>query len=197
MKRATLSAVLALSLTACTPADLAVVAPVTGSPGTAVSALASLPVKGRAPMTGYTRAAFLPHGWEDPDGNGCDSRRDALARQAVGQPVLAGPHHCVLTATIADPYSGTNLPSTKVDTDHRVALFDAWQSGADRWTQARREEFANDPLELVAVSASLNGPVVMASTMQQCLSCGPSIGGFCGCSRDALPPQGVKASRNV
>lgn len=124
--------------------------------GSAADALAALPVQPAAPMTGYSRSAFLPHGWQDPDGNGCDARRDVLARQAVDQPRFAGSHHCVLTATIADPYSGTRLPSTRADVDHVVALADAWTTGAASWTPAQRERLANDPLELVAVASSLN-----------------------------------------
>lgn len=120
--------------------------------------LETLPVKGRAPLTGYSRSAFMPHGWADPDRNGCDARRDALARQAVIA-TTAGPHHCVLAATVHDPYSDTDLPSTRIDIDHVVALGDAWQTGAfdeRAWTAARREQFANDPANLLAVSASLN-----------------------------------------
>jgi hypothetical protein len=39
----------------------------------AVAALARLPVKGRAPMTGYMREAFGQE-WLDADRNGCDTR---------------------------------------------------------------------------------------------------------------------------
>jgi hypothetical protein len=37
-----------------------------------------------------------------------------------------------------------------------VALGDAWQKGAQRWTAATRAEFANDPLDLLAVSGRVN-----------------------------------------
>ncbi len=39
---------------------------------------------------------------------------------------------------------------------HVVALGDAWTTGAATWTAAKREQLANDPLNLPAVSASLN-----------------------------------------
>jgi len=42
----------------------------------ALTALNKLPVKGRAPKSGYSREEF-PH-WKDPDKNGCDSRNDIL-----------------------------------------------------------------------------------------------------------------------
>ena len=37
-----------------------------------------------------------------------------------------------------------------------VALGDAWQKGAQRWAYGKRVAFANDPLNLLAVSASAN-----------------------------------------
>ena len=43
------------------------------SSGTAAQALATLTVKGRAPMTGYSRDQFGP-AWADVDRNGCDTR---------------------------------------------------------------------------------------------------------------------------
>ena len=47
--------------------------------GDAASALAALPVKGRAPKTGYAREQFGP-AWADVDRNGCDTRNDILRR---------------------------------------------------------------------------------------------------------------------
>lgn len=37
-----------------------------------------------------------------------------------------------------------------------MALGDAWQSGAQFWSSSRREAFANDPLELLAVDGPAN-----------------------------------------
>lgn len=37
-----------------------------------------------------------------------------------------------------------------------VALSDAWQKGAARWSEARRRAFANDPRNLLAVDGRLN-----------------------------------------
>jgi hypothetical protein len=45
---------------------------------------------------------------------------------------------------------------SEVDVDHVVALADAWQKGAQQLSPARREVFANDPLELLAVSSTAN-----------------------------------------
>lgn len=47
--------------------------------GAAVDMLATLPVKGRAPKTGYARTQFGA-AWSDVDHNGCDTRNDILKR---------------------------------------------------------------------------------------------------------------------
>lgn len=156
MRKLIIAMVAAVAVTAgCGTAAAATAAPSPPTAGSALAALAQLPVKGRAPKTGYTRAQFGT-GWKDPDGNGCDARRDVLARQAVGTPVRAGAHNCVLTATILDPYTDKQIPSSGADVDHVVALGDAWQKGAQQIGAAQREALANDPLNLLAVTASVN-----------------------------------------
>jgi hypothetical protein len=122
-----------------------------------------VPVKGRAPKTGYSRDQFGP-AWADVDRNGCDTRNDILARDLTGDVVKPGTHGCVvLSGTLAEPYAGRPLAfrrgqatSTAVQIDHVVALSDAWQKGAQGWSAARRTAFANDPLNLLAVDGPLN-----------------------------------------
>jgi hypothetical protein len=130
---------------------------------TALAAVATLEVKGRAPKTGYSRAQFGA-AWSDVDRNGCDTRNDILARDLSGETFKPGTHDCVvLTGALADPYSGTTMQfvrgattSDDVQIDHVVALSDAWQKGAQGWDAARRTAFANDPLNLLAVQGTLN-----------------------------------------
>src|SRR5829696_4024725 len=130
---------------------------------TALAALAAVETKGRAPRTGYDRAAFGP-AWADTDHNGCDTRNDILARDLGGETFKPGTHDCVvLTGTLADPYSARTIPfqrgqgtSHDVQIDHVVALSDAWQKGAQGLDAARRTAFANDPLNLLAVDGPLN-----------------------------------------
>src|SRR4051812_16351381 len=57
------------------------------------------------------------------------------------------------TATAATRAT-TSCAATSID--HVVALGDAWQKGAQRWPFAKRVALANDPLNLLAVSASAN-----------------------------------------
>jgi hypothetical protein len=131
--------------------------------GTALAALDAIPVRGRAPQTGYTREKF-GDGWVDTDHNGCDTRNDVLARDLTGERFEPGTHDCiVVSGTLADPYSGKTIrfrrgqdTSEAVQIDHVVALSDAWQKGAQQWSADKRTAFANDPLNLLAVDGPLN-----------------------------------------
>jgi hypothetical protein len=119
--------------------------------------LASLPVKGRAAMTGYSRAQFGP-AW--PTEHGCDARNVTLRRD-LSHPTLQG--SCTVeTGTLVSPYTGQSISfvrgsnSAIVQIDHVVPLGDAWQTGAQSWPAATREQFANDENELLAVDAHSN-----------------------------------------
>ncbi|MFG2584407.1 HNH endonuclease family protein [Streptomyces malaysiensis] len=127
--------------------------------GSALSAVASLTVKGRAPKTGYERDEF-GSSWVDTDDNGCGTRDDILKRDLKDVKFRDG--HClVASGTLTDePYTGRDVRfvrgRSKVDIDHVVALSDAWQKGAMKWDRDKRLAFANDPLNLIAVDASAN-----------------------------------------
>lgn len=132
------------------------------APLTAVSAVKSLPVKGRAPKTGYARAAF-GQAWADTDRNGCDTRNDVLRRDMRPYVLKAGTNGClVLSGTLRDPYTTKIITfvrgpaSARVQVDHVVALSDAWQKGAQGWTATKRRAFANDGLNLLAVDGPTN-----------------------------------------
>jgi len=134
----------------------------TGSGG-AATALAALAVKGRAPHTGYSRAQFGRR-WADTDHNGCDQRNDVLARDLRQVRFRQGSRDCVVVSGVLDdPYTGQSVAfqrgqgtSEQVQIDHVVSLSDAWSTGAQQLTPAAREELANDPLELIAVSGTVN-----------------------------------------
>ena len=127
--------------------------------GTALAVLAGLDEKGRAPKTDYDRELF---GWrDDMDRNGCDTRNDILRRDLTAITLKGGMGGCVvLRGTLDSPYSGDTVDfdreNSTIDIDHVVALSDAWQTGAASWDEQTRREFANDPLNLLAVESSLN-----------------------------------------
>lgn len=129
----------------------------------ASATLASLPVKGRAPKTGYSRAAF-GQTWADVDRNGCDTRNDMLKRDLTEIVFKAKTQNCVvLSGILQDRYSGEkinflrgNVTSMEVQIDHVVALSNAWQTGAFKLSMAQRTALANDPINLFAVKGRLN-----------------------------------------
>lgn len=161
----------AVALLAClagcavVPGEVAVPAAPVATPasGSALAVLEMLPVKGRAPRTGYDRDLF-GQAWADVDRNGCDTRNDVLRRDLTELVLKAGTHGClVLGGTLVDPYGGERIgfvrgpgTSNAVEIDHVVALADAWQTGAQQWSGDKRVRFANDPLGLLAVSGTLN-----------------------------------------
>ncbi|QDP78560.1 HNH endonuclease [Nocardia otitidiscaviarum] len=130
--------------------------------------LDTLPVKGRAPKTGYDRDRFGDSWSDDVDvaggHNGCDTRNDILARDLTGITHKPGTRDCVVaTGTLADPYTGTTIDfrrgqhtSAAVQIDHVVALSDAWQKGAQQLDPRQRRNFANDPRNLLAVDGPAN-----------------------------------------
>jgi hypothetical protein len=130
---------------------------------TATSVLSSLPVKGRAAKTGYSRSQF-GQAWADVDRNGCDTRNDMLKRDLTNIEFKVKTRECVvLSGVLLDRYSGEtinfvrgNVTSMEVQIDHVVALSNAWQTGAFKLTLMQRTAFANDPLNLFAVKGRLN-----------------------------------------
>jgi hypothetical protein len=141
-----------------TPPPSGAAPPATGS---TAELLRTLPVKGRAPKTGYDREGQFGTAWLDVDHNGCDTRNDILARDLTAT-VLAG--RCrVMSGTLDDPYTGATVAfvrgettSSLVQIDHVVALSNAWQTGAQQLGADDRERLANDPRNLLAVDGRSN-----------------------------------------
>ncbi len=129
----------------------------------AIEALATLAVKGRAPKTGYARSVF-GQTWADVDRNGCDTRNDILNRDLTEVRYKEKTRNCVvLSGILVDRYSGEtinfvrgNITSMEVQIDHVVALSNSWQTGAFKLTLAQRTALANDPMNLFAVKGRLN-----------------------------------------
>lgn len=103
----------------------------------------------RVTVPGYQRSAF-GSGWAP---SGACSTREAIARAQFGEQAVPG---CRIVAAGLDPYSGRPLDPAAVDIDHLYLLSAAWDLGAHSWTFEQRRRFANDPLNLVAVSREEN-----------------------------------------
>ena len=141
------------------PGSGAMVLPVAGD---ARAALARLPVKGPAPLTGYARTQFGP-AWADVDRSGCDQRNQVLARDMTDVRLRPGSRCVVASGRLIDPYTGGQInfvrgqnTSSAVQIDHVVALADAWRTGAQQLDQQTRAQLAGDLLELLAVDGPTN-----------------------------------------
>ncbi|MBV2364911.1 HNH endonuclease family protein [Streptomonospora nanhaiensis] len=116
--------------------------------------LAALTVEAEGSSSSYDRDLF-PH-WSPVEGN-CNTRETVLRRDGTG--VEVGSDCYPDAGSWTSPYDGatTSVPS-EVSVDHMVPLAEAWVSGADTWSTAQREDFANDlsSPQLWAVSGSSN-----------------------------------------
>lgn len=145
------------------PAEPAAVATAdtTTTSTTAQQLLTTLPVKGRAPKTGYDREVQFGTAWTDVNHNGCDTRNDILVRDLTN---TTTPDTCkIINGTLVSPYTNDTIAfirgretSAEVQIDHVVSLSNAWQTGAQQLTQAQRVSFANDPINLLAVDGESN-----------------------------------------
>ncbi len=124
----------------------------------ASQALDKLPIKGRAPKTGYSRSQF-GDGWAQI---GSCSMRDKIMARDFSKVVYASDADCaVIGGVLNDPYTATTIAFSRskpsaVQIDHVIALSAAWQTGAQQLSPALRAQFANDPLELMAVDGPAN-----------------------------------------
>lgn len=157
------------------------VPPGTLDPVAATQALKTLAVAPPAGLTGYDRdcgrgsACVFGPAWSDDvevagGRNGCDTRNDLLNRdlqagQVAGVAVpkrYREPGRCVvIEGVLNDPYTGRPIHFTKehagaVQVDHVVPLAAAWRAGAAAWDPRRRQNFANDPINLLVVDGPTN-----------------------------------------
>ncbi|WP_328627465.1 HNH endonuclease family protein [Streptomyces sp. NBC_00353] len=143
-------------------------APVTADADKAAASrlIKELSTKGRGPKTGYDREKF-GYAWMDTaDGvplarNGCDTRNDLIRRDGQSLRFRAGSDCVVIAMTLDDPYTGTTIEwrkqqASEVQIDHVVPLSYSWQMGSSRWPKSKREQLANDVLNLIPVQGRAN-----------------------------------------
>lgn len=120
----------------------------------AVAQLNGLKVDKWHSMAGYSRDRFSH--WR-AQANDCDTRDLVLQRD--GTDVRTGANCKIGKGTWDSVYDNRTFTDPgDIDIDHMVPLAAAWRTGADKWTDARRADFANDldRPQLIAVSASSN-----------------------------------------
>ncbi|MFE9247780.1 HNH endonuclease family protein [Streptomyces sp. NPDC007088] len=144
--------VAAASLFTGPPAQAAPPTPVSAS--TARGYLTDLKVAAQGSASGYSRDKF-PH-WITQSG-ACDTREVVLKRDGTN---VAQNSSCSATSgTWKSAYDGaTWTQASDLDIDHVVPLAEAWRSGASGWTNAERQQLANDLTrpQLIAVTDNVN-----------------------------------------
>jgi hypothetical protein len=104
----------------------------------------------------YSRDLF-PH-WVDDDKDCQDTRAEVLITQSSIPVVFADKSNCqVTTGAWYDPYTDkVYYDDDDLDIDHIVPLKWAYEHGADDWPLELRREFANSPMNTIAVYGSAN-----------------------------------------
>ena len=153
--------ILLAAIAAIVPATVGLaVAPASATPpgipskATAQSQLKALTVAAQGSMSGYSRDLF-PH-WITISGS-CNTRETVLQRD--GSNVVTSSACAATSGSWYSPYDGaTWSAASDVDIDHVVPLAEAWRSGANSWTAAERQRFANDLSrpQLIAVTDNVN-----------------------------------------
>ena len=92
----------------------------------------------------YDRTLFKH--WIDADGDCQNTRAEVLVVESKVAPTFTTAGRCtVAKGKWVSRYDGATWTlASDVDIDHRVALKEAWESGARSWTATVRARFAND-----------------------------------------------------
>ncbi|KAK4232954.1 hypothetical protein C8A03DRAFT_39375 [Achaetomium macrosporum] len=124
------------------------------SASTAKTQLTALTVKAAVDDGNYDRDLFPT--WGTVSG-ACNTREYVLKRD--GSNVVTNSACTATSGTWFSPYDGaTWTAAADVDIDHMVPLKNAWISGANTWSAAKRTQFANDidTPQLWAVTDNVN-----------------------------------------
>ncbi len=95
--------------------------------------------------------------WSDFDGDCMNTRHEILKAQADG-PIKLSRDGCYVSKGVwNDSFSGKKYTKpSDLDVDHIIPLKWANGHGGSVWSAAKKERFANDPINLLAVDDGLN-----------------------------------------
>lgn len=111
-------------------------------------------VKLAEPQTvAYNRAE-----WKHWSGTPCNTRASVLERDGKDVQVTKTTTYCIVTSgTWISPYDKVTFTDSRLlDIDHVVPLSYSAQHGGQAWDLAKKEAFANDMTQLLAISATEN-----------------------------------------
>ncbi|TDR05956.1 uncharacterized protein DUF1524 [Marinomonas communis] len=106
----------------------------------------------------YDRDHF-GYGWNDDDKDCQNTRHELLISSSTIPVTFKDSKKCkVARGRWISMFTGDIITdASKLQIDHVVPLKWAWIHGANSWTRAKRVEFANDPINIIAVEGVLNG----------------------------------------
>ncbi|MDE0130135.1 MAG: HNH endonuclease family protein [Gammaproteobacteria bacterium] len=106
-------------------------------------------------IAAYDRNVFGD--WHDQDNDCQNTRHERLLELSLSAAELSADGCLVVAGRWNDPYTGGVVTvAQELDLDHVVPLRWAWEHGAATWDEAKREQFANDPANLLPVSIKAN-----------------------------------------
>lgn len=96
--------------------------------------------------------------WRHWIGEPCNTRNQVLMNQGKNVKVSKTSSSCKITSgEWASPYDGKKITNpSELDIDHMIPLGYAAHHGGQAWSPAKKQQFANDTTQLVAVSANSN-----------------------------------------
>jgi len=101
---------------------------------------------------------YFGRGWGDDDGDCQNTRQEILISLSTSSVRFTNERGCtVLSGKWISPFTNeVHYTARDLDIDHQVPLKWAWDHGAYDWDAETRYRFANDPINLLPVEASLN-----------------------------------------
>lgn len=109
-----------------------------------------------AVATPYNREDW-PH-WIDEDNDCQNTRMEIRIRDNIGLLKYKRNNYCTVTwGKWVCPYTGKEITkASDLDIDHIVPLSHAHKVGGAQWSREKKREFANDPMNLLAVDDNTN-----------------------------------------
>ena len=133
-------------------------APAWATTVTAATLLTKVSVKAESGGSTYQRTAFTH--WIDADGDCQHTRTEVLVSESTVTPSYSSNRCTVTRGRWTSYYDGATWTNpADLDIDHVVALKEALESGASRWSSTSRTAYANDLAfwpSLVAVTDNVN-----------------------------------------